>query len=676
MLAAMDRVTDQRIEQLGPGSLRCARRLHTIGARIGPLLLLVALVVPSPAAAWIWPEHRDIAVEAVRGLSAAERRTLETMWGELTSEAGPQLCTTLVSKGAEPRSKFGEWSAVCIDFPSYPALGGDHSCSTADLRAVTERQEWGRKVVWVAEQTKVKLAEAGASPERLEVWNRSHLAMQYVDPAYLTRAAGNNAHFLMPRAGIDEPETIASYVDKTLAEGAGVNATAMYVQYHVLALRLAAQYHAAPDATRPDLARRTLLAEGIALHFLEDSFSSGHYAATWGTAAWQKGTHDLYCEIGLTSMTWDGDLFASHGDAHMLEREMKVAGTTIRKSLSQLTAAATGSLRVSPAPMTPEEKAVEDLDFCKAKTLPPMPLDAVAKAEAVKTLQKTPVPSGDQTSIHPPRARADIGPFAGVVAGITIGPAFSGYDTEAGWRFRSEFEVGARFGYGLEGVLTKAMDGQVWAQATFVADPAQLDVTCPGCPGGKRTNPALPRVPARSALKLALRMPYYVVPFDLLLVGPVLFFTSKDALQEVVFASSSGGLLGVQRPMPTSLGTFQFMAGREVGLTLWGYVGSKDQWIATPTTPPNPATSQLVDYKSLEFDFPVFEYAPPRAFATTLSLAANFQVGFSVEFPQNAVLPQQGNASYTGLAPSWFVYLRLRLDARKYFGGASEDWSN
>jgi hypothetical protein len=34
------------------------------------------------------------------------------------------------------------------------------------------------------------------------------------------------------------------------------------------------------------------------------------------------------------------------------------------------------------------------------------------------------------------------------------------------------------------------------------------------------------------------------------------------------------------------------------------------------------------------------------------------------------------NAPFDSLGTSWFIYLRLRLDARKYFGGASEDWQN
>ena len=592
------------------------------------------------------------------------------MWTALHAEAGSQLCPVLVDDHAAPTTAFGKWEEVCIDFPSYPALGGDHSCSTADLRAVTEKEEWARKVAWVAEWSKGRLGSAKNESRRTDSWNESHLAMQYVDPAYLTRAAGNNAHFLLPRLPVEDAETIEVYVGRTVAPGAEVNATAIYVEYHELALRLAARFARAPAAERPDLARRALLAEGVALHFLEDSFSAGHYAATWGDAAWQKGTHDLYCVEGLTSMTWGGKLFASHGDAHMDARDLRVAGAAVRVSLVQLAGAASGRLPVSAAPLAAEEKAVEDVDFCKAKTLPSLPVDPVARSASVETLRASPVPSGTSEAIHPPRARADIGPFAGAVAGVTAGPAFGGYDTSSGWRFRTELEVGARFGYGLEGVLTRAMDGQIWAQASFVADPAQLDASCPGCEGGRRTNPAYPRVPGRSALKLAVRMPFYAIPFDLILLEPILLLADPTAAQHVLFASTGGGLLTIQRPISTPAGTFQFMAGREVGLTLWGYLGPENQFIP-PQVAGNP---QVVDYRSLEFDFPVLEYVPPRAFATLLSLAAELQLGFSVEFPQKPTLQPQGTAY--DLGTSWFVYLRFRLDARKYFGGSPEDWKN
>ena len=640
--------------------------------RAASVTVLAGLLWAAPARAWMWCEHRDIAVTAIQGLPPAERAQLEALWASLKKEAGPQLCPTLVNPGAAPRSAFGDWSGICLDFPSYPAMGGDHACSTGELRAVTESEEWGLRVTWVAEWSKRRFAEAPNQAARIDAWNKSHLAMQSVDPRYLTRASSNNAHFLEPREHVSASETLEAYAKRALAPDAAINATAIYVQYHAIALRLAAQWRLAPEAARPDLARRALLAEGIALHFLQDSLSAGHYAATWGDAAWQKGTHDLYCVQGLTSKTWGGDLFASHGDAHMTGHDQAVAGAVVGRSLSQLAGAASGTVAVSGDPSTKAERELEELNFCSVQTLPAMPANPVAFSAALVTLRDSPIPSGDQDDIHPPRARADIGFFGGVVAGIGAGPAWGGFDTSAGWRFRSELEVGARFGYGLQGVVTTNMDGQLWAQASFVSDPAQLDASCPGCPGGARSNQALPRVPARSALKLVFRMPYYVLPFDLILLGPVLFLASPVAAQDVVFRASGGGLWTLQRPISTSLGTFQFMAGREVGFALWG-AGDPNQFVATPAD----GQTLLVDFRQLELDFPVFEYAPPRAFATTLALAAQVQLGFSVQLAPTAWLPQQNNAPYSGLGASWFVYLRLRLDARKYFGGSPEDaWGN
>ena len=42
-----------------------------------------------------------------------------------------------------------------------------------------------------------------------------------------------------------------------------------------------ALYHAAPEAEKAELGGRAFVAEGVALHFLEDSFSAGHGVATW-----------------------------------------------------------------------------------------------------------------------------------------------------------------------------------------------------------------------------------------------------------------------------------------------------------------------------------------------------------------------------------------------------------
>ncbi|HVP69183.1 MAG TPA: hypothetical protein VMT17_18175 [Anaeromyxobacteraceae bacterium] len=630
----------------------------------------VASTVAWPASAWIWPEHRDIAAKALRDLQPAERATLDAMWADVRALGGKQLCPAVVDSGSEPSFKITspDWQKVCIDLASFPALAGDHSCSSADLWVTVADADWSVKVVWVASRAKALLAEATTPAKHEDVWNLSHLAMQAFDPKYLTRAAGNNAHFLVPRAPVEAKETLDGYLTRAVSPETEINATGLYAEYHMLALRLAALYHSAPAAERPQLARRALLAEGVALHFLEDSFSSGHYAATWGGSAWQKGTHDLYSTIGLTTMTWSGELFASHGDASMTERDMSVAAVAIGRSLAQLANAAAGRLPLPGEPLTAADKTIEALDFCKASHLPPPPEDTYARSASEMVLQSSPVPAGGPDSIHPPRARADVGPFVGIVSGFSFGTALGGYDSWANARFREDFQIGARVGFGLEGLLTSSMDGQIWAGVSFVVDPDQLDLGCTTCPGGKRTNPAIPRVPSRSGVKFSLRMPYYVVPFDLILVVPTLMLVSPQSTQNVVFTAAYGGLLTSQRRWSTDVGTFQFMAGREVGFTLWGY-SQADQFIVTPTT--NIADSKISNYRSFEVDFPVAEWIPPRAFATTLSLAAVIQLGFQVEFPNQVSYTASGEP-YNGLGPSWYIYLRALLDARKYFGGSSE----
>jgi len=628
----------------------------------------ILMLMPAPARAWIWPEHRDIAAAAVGDLPAVQRKTLDTMWDEARALGGKQVCAKLVDPGAQPDTKYGDWDGICVDFASFPALAADHSCSADELWADVSKEPWAVKVVWVAARTKERLASAKNAAQAEDAWSLSHLAMQYVDTRYLTRAEGNNAHFLVPRAKVEDKEDLDVYLARVLLPATEINATGLYTEYHMLALRLAALYHGAPASERADLARRALVAEGVALHFLEDSFSSGHYSSIWGGPAWAKGTHDYYSTVGLTTMTWKGDLFASHGDAHMTEEDMKVAAVTVRQSLAQVASAAEGRMPLASRAISPAEKEIEALDFCKAEHLPPPPDDAVAKSASAMILQSTPVPAAGKDEIHPPRVRADMGPFVGAIAGASVGTALGGYDSWANSRLRPEFEVGARVGLGLEGLLTMNMDGQVWLQGEIVVDPVQLDLGCSTCPGGKRTNVAVPRVSSRSALKLSLRMPYYVLPFDLVLLAPIMMLTSPEALQSVVFAAAGGGILPIQRRIATSWGTFQFMAGREVGLTLWGYTGHTNQFIVTPTS--DRADVFVVDYNSLEWDFPVFEFVPPRAFANTLALAAEFQLGFSVEFPQKAAIHSTG-APFS-LGPSWNIYLRFRLDARKYFGGSPD----
>jgi len=101
---------------------------------------------------------------------------------------GNQVCEKVVDPGAEPTDvPRGEWEKGCVDFASFPALAADHSCSAAELWADAAKEPWAVKVVWVAAKTKERLAGAKDEAQRVDMWSLSHLAMQYVDPRYLTR---------------------------------------------------------------------------------------------------------------------------------------------------------------------------------------------------------------------------------------------------------------------------------------------------------------------------------------------------------------------------------------------------------------------------------------------------------------------------------------------------------
>ena len=155
----------------------------------------------------------------------------------------------MVDPGAQPDVKFGEWEKVCVDFASFPALAADHSCSADELWADVSREPWAVKVVWVAARTKERLATSTSPAQHEDVWSLSHLAMQYVDPRYLTRAEGNNAHFLVPRAPVLAKEDLNGYLDRVLLPTTEINATGLYAEYHMLAC-------GSPPSTTPRRRRR------------------------------------------------------------------------------------------------------------------------------------------------------------------------------------------------------------------------------------------------------------------------------------------------------------------------------------------------------------------------------------------------------------------------------------
>jgi hypothetical protein len=72
-----------------PGRQAVERRRRTGGQGLLALALVV-LLVPGRAGAWIYPEHRDIMAEALRGLPPDEQALFAELWAAARTGREPR----------------------------------------------------------------------------------------------------------------------------------------------------------------------------------------------------------------------------------------------------------------------------------------------------------------------------------------------------------------------------------------------------------------------------------------------------------------------------------------------------------------------------------------------------------------------------------------------------------
>src|SRR6187397_2880786 len=98
-------------------------RPHTLA----PALIAASLIFSAaPARAWVYPEHRDIAVLAVQKLDAERKAQFDRFWGEARVGHEQRLC----AQGADTQQGV---TPVCIDWAAFTAIAGDHSCSSRNM---------------------------------------------------------------------------------------------------------------------------------------------------------------------------------------------------------------------------------------------------------------------------------------------------------------------------------------------------------------------------------------------------------------------------------------------------------------------------------------------------------------------------------------------------------------
>ncbi len=605
---------------------------------------------------WIYPEHRDIALLAIQNLSPEYRAVLDKLWNEARIGYEERLTVTVIdaTQTTHPSQ---------LDFASWPAISGDHSCSPENLLYNVLQTDWILKVADIAAQLKIDLIESENRHEHINALRDSDIKLQRVDPEYATRAGSNNVHFLLARPNADTQ--VRDYLIACLTEGAELNALGAYTWFHVSALLKASKYfnENLSDEERSALILSALADEAFALHFLQDSFAAGHTAGTWGDASQRKGTHDYYNEKGLEISTWDGRRMILTGDAFMREQDAELAAVAIQLSIEQFLEAATGKNTFDYQYGNELVEALPDsFSVCKNNFMPLREVDPNIIDPCAKILVKTPIPGLATGLGELPRFRTELGLFIGAISAVRGNTVSGGFGTNQNTPGAlGGLDAGIRLGLGIEGVMHGGGDGLVFLDFGWRQDGSST-MKFGDSPILEEGGQFTAAIPGREAFSFRFRMPFWLVPLDLLITAPILLF-APDTYAGLAVTAGLGGLIPWQAGIETGIGRFQFILGREIGITLYGRGDNKDALLI----PMDNDETVLLNYKSTQLDFPVLEYRPFRTFSLDQSSSLVFQLTFGVDLPHNQSVVVPEGIVTPELTPVWYIGLRTAFDWRYYF---------
>jgi hypothetical protein len=614
------------------------------------IIFLLLMVGSSYTFAWLYPEHRDIAVLAIQNLDPRYRALLDQLWKEARKGYESRLSESVIDTTLD-----------FIDYASWPAIAGDHSCSSENMLNNVLKTDWILEVSAIAAELKADLAAADNRSRHINAVRDSDIKFQKADPEYATRAGSNNVHFLLARPDVNTDTR--SYSKLALSEGSELNAIGAYAWFHISAMEKASLLvkKNLTKEQRSMIALSALADEAFALHFIQDVFASGHVAGTWGDASQRKGTHDYYNENGIEVSTWDGNRLILMGDAYMRPQDATIAAETIRKSLVQVLEAAAGINTVDNK--QPNVWQPDDFNVCKASAWPKKDFDENMRPLLREVLITTPVPGMASGKGSLPRFRSELGTFIGIVPAVRGIGYSQGFEPEMNNPgVITGIEVALRIGMGIEGVLNQSGDGLVFLDVGVRQDGNSIQ-NANYSPDLEWTESFRSAIPSRGAYFVRARMPFWLIPLDLLITAPVLLIADPDAYARMAVQAANGGLIYWQSGIATPIGRFQFILGREVGITFYGYTRNKDVIII----PTENDVKALLQYQSTQFNFPIVEYRPFRTFSKDQSSSMMVQFSFGFDYPhsQNMIYPEDENTPE--LSTLWYLGVNIAFDWRYYW---------
>ena len=632
------------------------------------LTLLLIWCFTLSASAWLYPEHREITMAAIKKLDPKRRAILDQLWASARHGFESRLCESVIEPGQGINPQ-------CLDYAAWTGIAGDHSVSAQDMTNIVLKSKWILNVADITARLKIGLDESKTRSSRISAVRISDIKLLRADPEYVSRAGKNNGHFQLALPAVNtKPEV---YFSLCFTEGTDMNTLGTYTWFHVSALQKAARLNS-KDLTpeqRSALALSALADEAFAVHFLEDSFTSGHVMGIWGDAANRKGTHDFYNEEGLNVTTWQGRQMVLMGDATMREEDIGWTSDAILKSLEQMLDAVSGTISFDPG-FIQEDLALatpDTFNVSKAMVMPKRQIDHKVRILCDTVLMEFPVPGLTAGMGQFPRFRSEMGPFAGVSGAANLNYLDGGFfDYQKGYGVTAGLELGLRFGLGMEGVLNEAGDGLV-----FLDLGTRIDLSSSQAYDGSNNNPDLKgygsmisAIPSRVAFTVRFRLPFFLIPGDLVILTPLLALTSPNSMQRVVTTAANGGWIPWQTGLPTPIGRFQFVLGREVAISMYGVGRRSDTYSVFP---PDELIGSYYKLNTTRFEFPIVEYRPFRTYSSRQTGSLLFQLHAGFDIPGKRAPATQGQEVFELGLPAtrtvWYAGIRLVFDYRYYFSG-------
>jgi len=629
-------------------------------------LIAFYFIITFNSYAWIYPEHRDLTKKAISYLSDEKLNLMNKYWaitrGRYENRLSKELIDTNVTDNLNK-----------IDFVSLPAIGGDHSCSPDNMINSVIPSDWIVKVARIASELKLNISSLDIKEKDKNTYKilnyirDADIQIQKVDPDYANRSRANFSHFLL--AYDDHNVTLDEYIDLCTKEGTPLNIVGAYSLFHLSAL-MKASYLQSKDLTesqRAELIFSMLSDESFALHLLEDGFASGHTAGIWGDVAQRKGTHDYYNIIGLKTNSWDKEIFTITGDAYIREQDIDRAALTIKTSLEQVL-----EMSNSPIPFC-EDCAKVDLftpnnfDLCAESDMPSINFKPEYLQLLKKVLIKTPMPGLAKGIGELPRFRSEIGMFGGLTSSINASVISNGFAVNQNYSgVIPGAEASLKFGVGFDDVLNDAGDG-----LAFISLGMRLDGTATSGivddPETQNYGVLLSSVPARTSYTARVRLPFYLVPGDLILSSPFLLLFSEKMMENMLVVASNGGLIPWQSGISTSIGRFQFVLGREFAIYTYGINKVKDVIFYVAEDSKGASQTSLVAYKSTMLEFPIIEYRFLKSFSNDQSSSLFMQFYGGIDIPYDIKVLEPKQAETPLFNNIWFLGLRIKFDWRHYF---------